>query len=193
MSDNSGYYVTGYDSSNRVNIWRYLFSTSSRDCQYIFRMYQRWLGQLKLYDSSFFLIGFDSINTDLHFLRVTFSMTTPDWAFKMLWPSSACTAYYSESLLSSSTIYTIFTFGVPKSLYFTSFSLSGSHLSSTYKSNTGWSNGAYGATLKGNYIVAALYWSTGYLFVYNIETKLITIKLYSNGFTLGVETESTGR
>ena len=110
------------------------------------------------------------------------------------YPSSPpCTTYYSESLLSASTIYTLFTFGNPKSLYFTSFSLSGSHISSTYKSSVGCSNGPYRSTLKGNYIVTSLLWTNGYLFVYNLQTEKITMKYFMGKYSLGIETDETGR
>ena len=156
-------------------------------------MYKYGLGQLKVSDTSLFLIGCDPVSTDLYFYKFTFSQTAPDWAFKMVCSSPPCTTYYSESLLSASTIYTLFTFGNPKSLYFTSFSLSGSHISSTYKSSVGCSNGPYRSTLKGNYIVTSLLWTNGYLFVYNLQTEKITMKYFMGKYSLGIETDETGR
>ena len=57
LSDNSGYFISGYDSSSRANICKYLFSNpSTAQCQIItsFKFYS--YGQLMLSSDQFFAL-----------------------------------------------------------------------------------------------------------------------------------------
>ena len=103
-------------------------------------------------DTQFFVLGVAS--DSLHMYMITFLSTAVDWANKIVYLGS-WSASYSESILSSdsSLIYSYFTFGSNRYLYFAGMSvLNGSVATTRYKSNTSVSN-LWGASLNGDYII----------------------------------------
>ena len=101
--------------------WRYLFSSpTTSQCQKITNFESNSHGELKISDSSYFMIGNDPITYDLHFYRIIFANTSPVWADKMLCQSGTWTASFAESKIIASSIYSFFLYGVssPLSLYY---------------------------------------------------------------------------
>ena len=70
-TDNSGYYVTGYDSSNFATICKYSFSTSSAICQQITNI-QNGYGLLMVSQTQFFMLREDLTINDLHIKQTLF-------------------------------------------------------------------------------------------------------------------------
>ena len=173
LSDDSGYYVFGQDSSSIANIWKYLFaSTSTAQCQSIPNFQSFAFGALKLSDTSFFVLSNSPSTFSLHIYKLTFSSSSPDWSSKLLCSSSPCSTDYSESLLSSSSIYSFIPFGNPKYVYFIVFSLADGTASSRYKSTKSF-NYVYGSAISGDYVIA----STGsYLIVFNKAKEEFVLK-----------------
>ena len=156
-------------------------------------------GQVKISDSSFFMLGYGVSPFPLHFYRITFGSTSPDWADKMLCSSGSWTLSYSESQLSSdkSKIYTFISYGSPSYLYFITLSTSdGSILSSRYKSSINIPY-TWNSAVSGDYIMVVAYGAStlAYLLILNTATNIITTKNIVSGIIVydwGVET-STGR
>ena len=199
LTDDSGYYVTGKDSSNLANIWKYLYSSSlNAQWQQITHFSKFVYGQLKLSDTEFFMLSNDPVTAyPLHFYKFKFSLTSPTWAMSMPCSESVWYTGASESLLSSdsSKIYSFYSFGNLLSLYFTTFvSSDGSILSTRYKSGTytcGTSGGAYGSVVMDNYIITS-FWIT-YLVIIDITTNEFTIK-ETNGIKIyNLEIDKIGR
>ena len=116
----------------------YLFSSLfSSSCQKIPNFSQFANGQLKISDSSMFMLGSDpSSPYQLHLYKHTFGNTSPDWSLKLSWPSGTWTTSESESLLISSSIYTLFLYGSsPKYAYMAVISVSDGTVSNRYKSS----------------------------------------------------------
>ena len=171
----------------------YLFaSPGSPQCQQISSFLQNSYGQLKLSDTSLFLIGADYTTTNLHLYRITFSVTTVNWATKMVCPTSAWAATYSESLLATDTtkFYTFFVYGNPKYLYFmTISSADGSVVSSRYKSSTTCSQ-VYGTALNGGYVLAT---ACDNLLIMDTTSYTFTTKSSGTVSSFQCGAESTGR
>ena len=178
LSDDSGYYVFGKDNTSIANIWKYLFSSStSAQCQKIIKFSNNAYGQLKLSDTSFFLLGNDPSTFVLHMYRITFSSTTPDWANKMNCSSGSWEAYNSESLIYSSFIYSFFTYGAStKYLYFASMLTADGSVSLRYKSSSNCDTGVFGSAVSGNYIVVSVIWANPSLIIFNAISQTFTIK-----------------
>ena len=196
LSDNSGFYTTGQDSSNLATIWKFLFSTpTTAQCQQFPNLSGFTYGYLKLSDTSFFLLGYDPTSFNLHLYRATFSSTSPDWALTMQCSSGSWSASNSESILVSSNIYSFFIYGNPQYAYIASFaSSSGLVQSSRYKSSVSWSE-VDSLVSNGNNIIAAVRQGSKYnLVILDTSTSLFTIKEFAGDsvFTLLLES-STGR
>ena len=87
-------------------------SPSSSGCQQISNFNSYAYGQLKISDSSMYMLGVDpSSPYQLHLYKHTFGGTSPDWSLKLSWPSGTWIINKSESLLISSTIYTFYPYG----------------------------------------------------------------------------------
>ena len=159
LADSSGYFVIGFDSSNIAKICKYTFSLSSAQCQTITNIITGY-GHLMISNSQFFVLGVAPASpNNLQMYKITFSSTSVNWANQIACPSGTWYAYYSESVLSSdgSTIYSFFTFGVTKYLYFCGLSASdGSVATTRYKSSANIGN-VYGSALSGDYVVATTY------------------------------------
>ena len=169
-------------------------SPSSSGCQQISNFYKYAYGQLRISDSSMFMLGSDpSSPYQLHLYKHTFGGTSPDWSRKLSWPSGTWTASYSESLLISSSIYTFFIYGSSTQYaYMAVISLSDGTVSNRYKSSIGCTD-VFGSGTSGNYIAVSVIWSSSfYLLMFNRATNLFDIKSFSGGlFWIGLDT--TGR
>ena len=196
LSDGSGYYVTGRDSSGRANIWKYLFSSpSSSGCQQISNFNSYAYGQLKISDSSMYMLGVDpSSPYQLHLYKHTFGGTSPDWSLKLSWPSGTWIINKSESLLISSTIYTFYPYGSSTQyVYMTAISLSDSTVVSRYKSSIAWTY-VFGSGVSEDYIAASIYWSPSHnLLMFNRASNLFDIKSFSGTNLFGICLDTTGR
>ena len=141
-----------------MNIYRYTFSSSSAQCQPITNIYYG-RGSLMISNSQFFVLSTTKTSPyNLQMYKITFSLTSVDWANQMLcgdpvrWNSNT-----AESMLSSdgSTIYSLFTYGgsIFRYLYFCGLSVSDGRVTTTrYKSDDGIAE-IYGSALNGDYIV----------------------------------------
>ena len=111
---------------------------------------------LMISDSQFFVLGFDLASSyNLKIYKITFSSISVDWANQLSCSSGTWVSYFSESLLSSdgSTIYSFFTFGVTKYLYFAGLSVSdGSVTTTRFKSSIAVPD-LYGSALNGDYVI----------------------------------------
>ena len=108
-------------------------------------------------NSQFFVLGaVPSSANNLHMYKITFSLTSVNWANQIACPSGTWTASFSESVLSSdgSRIYSFFTFGPTNTyLYFCGLSVSdGSVRTTRYKSSASVSY-VWGSALNGDYVV----------------------------------------
>ena len=194
LSDSSGYYVTGADSSNKANICKYLFSSpTSSQCQKLSSFEYYSYGSFQLSDSTFFLISNDPATYALHFYMHSFSSVSPIWSDTMACPTSPCGAFFTAFALLNSKIYTFFNYGNPKYLYFAIFSMDGTVQTERYKSSTSCTNGAYFSIIKGDYIIVSLLCAGANLLVMNTITKEISIKTFSGTYLFMIALESTGR
>ena len=156
MQDNSGFYILSLNAfSGKVNIWRYLFSTSaSMQWQEITDVSGYAYSQLMITTSLFF-IGTDTTTPyPLRFYKVTFGQTAVDWESKMLCSSATWSTHPSESLISNdnSKIYIIFMYGNPWFIYFASFNVTNGNIIGTrYKSSQNCAN-IYGSAQTENYL-----------------------------------------
>ena len=68
---------------------------------------------MKLSENKFFWFGLYASSNNLHLYSVTYGSTSSNWSAKMIWPSSSCSLFSGESLLSSdnSKIYSFISFG----------------------------------------------------------------------------------
>ena len=131
----------------------YLFSSSSLQCQQLSNFSQFAFGQLKITDSSLFLIGCHPTSYNLNLYKLTFSNTVPDWVNKLICSSSSCSTWLSESLLVLSFIYSFFIYGNTRYLYFVKMSVADGTVNFRYKSSTICTSGVSGSTLNGDYLM----------------------------------------
>ena len=149
-------------------------------------------GQLKISDSSMFMLGVDQSSPyQLHLYKHTFGSTSPDWSRKLSWPSGIWVIDDSESLLISSSIYTFFPYGSTQYVYMAVISLSDGTVSNRYKSSISWAR-VWGSGANGDYITASVEWSSYYLLMFNNATNLFDIKTFS-GVLLEIGLDTTGR
>ena len=171
-------------------------SPSSSECQQISNIYQYAYGQLKISDSSMFMLGVDPYSPyQLHLYRHTFGRTSPDWSLKQSWLSGTWTKFYSESLLVSSSIYAFFPYGTSSVsyVYMAVISLSDGSVNNRHKSSIICSF-VYGSGVSGDYIAASVQWSsTYYLLMFNRATNLFDIKTFSGTSLYGIGLDTTGR
>ena len=191
ISDGSGYYITGRDSTAVASIWKYLFSTpSTSQCQLIPNFKDYAFGQLKLSDESFYMLGYHSSTTSLHLYKLTFGNLSADWALKMIWTSSPWSAFQSESASLFSSIYSFFTFGSTKYLYLAVISQENGYVSIRYKSSITCDR-AYGLAVSGNFILASVCYNN--LLIFNtVDNSFIIKSLSFNIYGQTIET-ATGR
>ena len=169
-------------------------SPSNSGCQQFSNFNSYAIGQLKISDSSMFMIGVDPSSYHLHLYKHTFSNTSPDWSLKLSWPSGTWTigTYESDSLLISSSIYAFFAYGSTNYLYMAVISLSDGTVSNRHKSSVS-CNSLRGSGNNGDYIAASVTWSSSYLLMFNIATNLFDIKLFSGTGLFGIGLDTTGR
>ena len=144
--------------------------------------------------TQFFLLGADiSSPYTLHIYKITFGSTAVDWANKQGCSSGTWVVFYSESLLSSdnSTLYSFYSYGPVKYLYFAAFSVSSGSVSNIrYKSSVS-TLYARGSALNGDYIVVSVYYPVS-LLIYSISINTFVIKISSSIKGWGVD-PSSGR
>ena len=169
-------------------------SPSSSGCQQIFNFYQYAYGQLKVSDSSMFMLGRDpSSPYQLHLYKHTFGGTSPDWSLKLSWPSGTWTTDLSESLLISSSIYTLFIYGSSTQyVYMAVISVSDGTVSNRYKSSISCSY-VWGSGANGDYIAVSVIWTSQYLLMFNRATNLFDIKSFYGIYLRGIGLDTTGR
>ena len=169
-------------------------SPSSSGCQQISNFNLFAIGQLKISDSSMFMLGSDpSSPYQLHLYKHTFGGTSPDWSLKLSWLSGTWTTAESSSLLISSSIYSFFIYGSsPQYAYMAVISVSGGTVSNRYKSSIGCSY-VWGSGVNGDYIAASVRWSSDYLLIFNRATNLFDIKSFSGNSLIGMSLDTTGR
>ena len=195
LADISGYFVIGFDNTNIAKICKYTFSSSSAQCQTISNVVIGY-GHLMITNSQFFVVGVTPASPyNLLMYKITFSLTSVNWANQILCASGTWVASYSESVLSSdgSTIYMLLTFGATKYFYFAGMSVSSGSVTTTrYKSSIP-VNFMRRSAFNGEYIVVATE-SPGTIIMYSISTSTFTIKLFSGNNLYGVWSEpSSGR
>ena len=168
-------------------------SPSSSGCQQISNFSQYAYGQLKISDSSMFMLGIHpSSPYQLHLYKHTFGGTSPDWSLKLSWPSGTWTTFDSESFLISSSIYTLFPYGSPLYVYMAVISVSDGTVSNRYKSSISCAH-VWGSGVNGDYIVVSFQWPSFYLLMFNRATNLFDVKLFSGSGLLGICLDTTGR
>ena len=169
-------------------------SPSSSACQQISNFAQYAFGQLKISDSSMFMLGYNPFSPNqLYLYKHTFGGTSPDWSLQLSWPSGVWSVYESESQLISSSIYTLFPYGSTKYAYMAVISVSDGTVGNRYKSSISCTN-IYGSGVNGDYIVASVRWSSTYYFlIFNRATNLFDIKTFSGDALYEIGLESTGR
>ena len=87
LTDLSAYFVIGYDSSNIAMICKYTFSSSNAQCQTITNIDYGY-GHLMISNSKFFVLAAVSDSPyRLLMYKITFQLTSVDWANQM-----ACTS-----------------------------------------------------------------------------------------------------
>ena len=167
-------------------------SLSISGCQQISKFSNYAFGQLKISDSSMFILGREPLSPyQLHLYKHTFGGTSPDWSLKLAWPSSSWNMFESESLLISSSIYTLFPYGSPKYLYMAVISISDGTVSNRYKSSISCTY-VFGSGASGDYIAASVQWSSNVLLMFNRATNSFDIRsIICNLFGIGLDT--TGR
>ena len=195
LSDNSGYFFSGYDSGSIANICKYIFSSASCQWQSITNI-KIGYGHLMISDTQFFMVGAGpSTPYDLHMYKLTFLNTSVDWADKIACASGTWTSSFSESVLSEDglSIYSFINFGSSRYLYFVSLSVStGSVVGTRYKSSVT-TNYVWGSALNGDYLIASVESPTS-LVMYSLSTSTFTIKWFSGTYLYGWGVEpSTGR
>ena len=146
-------------------------------------------------NNQFFVLGADPFSSyNLKMYKITFLSTSVNWANQIACTSGIWFASNSESVLSSdrSTVYSFFTFGSTKYLYFIGLSESdGSVVTARYKSSTS-VDYVYGSALNGDYVVTTTQSQTA-LVMYSISSSTFTIKSFS-GYLYGWGVEpSSGR
>ena len=167
-------------------ICKYTFSSSSAQCQTITNIF-RGNGHLMISNSQFFIFSAaPSSPYDLQMYKITFLSTSVNWANKIACASGTWASGYSESMLSSdgSTIYSFFTFGSTRYLYFCGLYVSdGSVATTRYKSSAAVSD-LYGSTLKGDYIIATTFRPNS-LVMYSISSSTFKIMSFSGSYLFG--------
>ena len=162
------------------------------------RQHKYGYGHLMISNSQFFVLGVALASPfNLQMYKITFSLTSVNWANQIACTSGTWYAYNSESVLSSdgSTIYSFFLFGSSLIHIYTSVGLSvsdGSVATTRYKSSTTVTY-LWGSALNGDYVVATTSSQTS-LVIYRISSSTFTIKSFAgnNLYGWGVE-PSSGR
>ena len=134
-------------------------------------------------NSQFFVLGVSTTSPyNLQMFKITFSLTSVNWANQIACSAGTWTAYDSESVLSSdgSTIYSFSTFGVTTYLYFLGLSVSDGSVTTTRFRSSASVLYILGSALNGDYVVATTYPSTSAsIVIYRISSSTFTIKSFS--------------
>ena len=140
------------------------------------------------------MLGSDPLSPyQLHLYKHTFGGTSPDWSRKLSWPSGTWAINFSESLLISSSIYTLFIYGSStKYAYMAVISVSDGTVSIRYKSSIS-CIAVWGSAVSGDYIAASVRWSSEHLLMFNRATNIFDIKSISGTYLYGIGLDTTGR
>ena len=194
LANLSGYFVIGFNPSNVAKICKYTFSSSEAQCQTISDINTGY-SPLMISNSQFFILGADLASPyNLHIYKITFLSISVDWAKQVACSSGTWVAYYSESVLSSdgSTIYSFFTFGATKYLFFVGLSVSdGSVATTRFKSSIAVPD-LYGSSLNGDYLISTVS-GPACLLIYSISASTFTIKSFSGTLRGWAVEPSSGR
>ena len=107
-------------------------------------------------------------------------------------PSGSWLASHSESLLLSPSIYSLFTYGSSRFLYFSVISSTDGSVSVRYKSSISCSD-VFGSIVKEDYIYASAYCSSSYLIILKISNYSFDIKAFPGKLLLGFELDTSTR
>ena len=105
-------------------------------------------------------------------------------------PSGSWLVSHSESLLLSSYIYSLFTYGSYRYLYFSVISSTDGSVSVRYKSSISCSD-VFGSIVKEDYIYASAYCSSIYLIILKISNYSFDIKAFPGKYIFGFEVDTT--
>ena len=194
LSDSSGYYITSKDTTSLMaTIWKYLFNNPSNlQWQQLTTFSNNPFGQLQLSDNSIFMLNLEFYSPKpLHFYKVTFFNTSPDWAIKLQWSTSTCYSSVSSSVLSSSFIYTFFGYGNPLYSYMAVISSSTGSVSARYKSSISTWSDSYGAATSEDYVISITNCNPSYLLIFNKASNTFIIKTFSGTFLFDINVETT--
>ena len=197
LTDLSGYFVIGRDSSLIAKICKYTFSLSSAQCQTITNI-KFGFSHLMISNSQLFVLGITPASSkNLQMFKITFLSTLVDWADQIACTSGTWSASNSDSVLSSdgSTIYSFFLFGSSNYLYFCGLSVSSGSVTTTRYKSSATVSYVQGSASNRDYIIATTYSSLSTsLVMYSISSPAFIIKSFSNNnlFGWGVE-PSSGR
>ena len=194
LSDSSGYYITSKDlTSLLATIWKYLFNNPSNlQWQQLTTFSYYPFGQLQLSDNSIFMLNYEFYYPNpLHFYKITFFSTTPDWAMKLQWSASAWYSSLSSSVLLSYFIYTFFIYGNPRYLYMAAISSSTGSVSARYKSSISTLCDSNGAATSEDYVIAITGCIPYYLLVFNKASNTFIIKTFSGSNLYQINVEAT--
>ena len=184
LSDNSGYYFSAFSSRQ---IWKYLFKSPQNTlCQLIPNINFRNI-DLKISDTSFFIIGQKSYDSRMQMSKITFGNTSPDWANYLSCPKGYWKYYSTESVQVSKYIYSFFLYGLSNNqlyLYLASMSsVDGLVSALRYKSNSYIYNLIWSEASGSNIILVGqsidIY--TPYVLIYSTETEIFTIRNILSG------------
>ena len=195
LSDNSGYYIIGKDSSAFAPIiWKYIFTIAgSAECKEISTISGRVYNQMMITDTQFFVLGaYSGGGGYIKFIMLRFNNTIEDWRSQMSW--SSWYSQVSESIFSTnkSKIYIFFTAGTnPLYLYFATLNTSdGTTINARYKSSIDILF-VWGMQQNDNYIITTVGTGTkAYLILLNKSANSFIIKEFSGTDLYQWETES---
>ena len=178
LSDNSGYYFVPIAASGEANLWKYLFSSSTAQCQLITNI-KNGYGVVMLTTTQFFITGTVTTTPNhLWMYKVTYSSTYVDWANQITCTGGSWSESYSSSMVSSdgSTIYSFIAYSQSSTyLYFFSLSVAtGSVIGSRYKSSVAISF-VSGSIAYGDYVLATTVLPFS-LVIYTLSTSTFIIK-----------------
>ena len=192
IDDNSGYYFIAVNQGSvTANLCKFLYSNpSTTECYVLSFFTSQVMGQTRISDDQFFLIGTGSSpSPNLHMLRVTFGSTSPNWDDKISCPNTSWQFVGAEAYFESSTnyIYSVFIYGSGTS-YLQLVILSstdGSVQGSRFISNISCSI-IYGkSTIVNNLFCFSAIWTNSLIILFDTKSFSFTIKQFAGNFIGG--------
>ena len=148
-----------------LNIYKYTFSLSNAQCQAINNI-KIGYGHLMISSNQFFVLGVTITSPyNLQMYRITFSLTSVNWANQISCASGTWSASLSESVVSSdgSTLYSFFIFVPSYYLYFWGLSVSDGSVTTTRYRSSAPVYYVYGSALSGDYVIS---FKSNFRFIY---------------------------